>query len=61
MSTSEYESHDAPPASRIKVVRNAKGDPQWEVSVADGATEEALDELRRIAVVQYKALLTELG
>lgn len=46
--------------SKIKLVRNAKGDSQWEISVAEGATEESLDELRRIAVAQHLALGREL-
>ena len=47
--------------SSIKVTRNAKGDPQWEVKVVEGSTNESLDEIRRIAVNQYTALRVELA
>ncbi len=46
--------------SSVKISRNAKGEAQFEVKVYDGSTEEELDEVRRIAVVQYEALEREL-
>lgn len=47
--------------SRVKVTRNAKGDPQWELSIVEGADEDEVNRLRRIAVAQYNALLSELN
>lgn len=47
--------------SSIKVTRNAKGDAQFEAKVVDGATEPELNELRRLAVHQYRELVRELG
>jgi hypothetical protein len=46
--------------SSIKATRNAKGEPQFEVKVRVGDTEAELDEARRIAVAQYRALTSEL-
>ncbi len=46
--------------SKVKITRNAKGDAQWEISVAEGATEELLSGLRTIAVAQHLALGREL-
>lgn len=59
MSSQEYE----PPqqVSKFKVIRNAKGDPQWEITVVAGDTQEQLTALRQIAVAQYKALTQDLG
>lgn len=45
----------------IKAVRNAKGDPQFEIKVIDGATEAELAALRAIAVREYQALGRELA
>jgi hypothetical protein len=46
--------------SSVKVVRNAKGEPQWEVKVVVGDDESVLNDARRIAVAQYQALGREL-
>jgi hypothetical protein len=43
--------------SRIKLTRNAKGDPQWEISVVDGADFDEVDRIRKIALAQFEALL----
>lgn len=51
---------DETPRSKVKLTRNAKGDPQWEVTVAEGATETDLNNLRAIAITQYKELEKEL-
>ena len=59
MSSVEHEQIEQ--RSKFKVVRNAKGDPQWEISVISGATSEEMDALRAIAVAQYKALEQDLG
>ncbi len=47
--------------SKFKVVRNAKGDPQWEITVTPDATMEMLDAMRAQAVAQYRALEQDLG
>lgn len=46
--------------SKIKVTRNAKGDPQWEISVVDGVTREEIERIRSLAVEQHQALVREL-
>lgn len=46
--------------SRVKVVRNAKGDPQWEVVVVPDTPDEVLSAMRVQAVNQYQALVREL-
>lgn len=47
--------------SSVKLIRNAKGETQWELRVCVGDTEEQLNEARRIAVEQHAQLLAELG
>lgn len=47
--------------SRVKLTRNAKGQAQWEVSVAVGDALDALDQARQIAVAQWRALEAEFG
>jgi hypothetical protein len=47
--------------SKIKVTRNAKGEPQWEISVREDVEPGELDRLRKIAVDQYRALEQEFG
>jgi len=59
MSERDFETPEA--RSRIKLTRNAKGDPQWEISVVAGTPEAELDEARRIAVEQWNKLYAELG
>lgn len=51
---------EAPARSKIKLVRNAKGEAQWEISVVEGTSEEDLNQLRQLAVAQWQALETEL-
>jgi hypothetical protein len=46
---------------RIKAVRNAKGDAQFEVSVVEGFDEAELERVRLAAVAQYQLLVRELG
>lgn len=47
--------------SSIKATRNSKGDPQFEVKVVAGESDETLTTMRQQAVAQYKALAQELG
>lgn len=46
--------------SKVKITRNAKGDPQWEVSVVDGVDPAEMARIRTLAVEQHKALVDEL-
>lgn len=46
--------------SSVKVTMNAKHDPQWEIKIVDGATEDEINRLRTLAVEQHRALVTEL-
>ena len=61
MSTQEHEPRldgdQAVSQSKIKLVRNAKGDPQWEITVVEGADAAELDRIRGIALAQFQALL----
>jgi len=61
MSANEHDGQQPEVKSSIKVTRNAKQDAQWDVRVVAGATMEELDELRRVAVAQHRALVTEIG
>lgn len=45
--------------SKIKLTRNAKGDTQIEVSIVQGTTVAEADELRQLAVDQYKQIQSE--
>lgn len=45
---------------KVKLIRNAKGDPQWEISAVEGATNEVLDGLRAQAIRQWRELEIEL-
>jgi hypothetical protein len=47
--------------SSIKVTRNAKGDPQWEIKVVVGEDDAALNKMREQAVSQHQALGRELA
>lgn len=58
---SAYEETSEVSRSKVVISRNAKGDPQWTVQVVAGATEDDLNELRRIAIAQHQALLTEIA
>lgn len=49
------------PRSKVKLTRNAKGDPQWEVSVVEGADETEIQRLRMIAVDAWRALERDLA
>ena len=46
--------------SKVEISRNAKGDAQWRVVVAEGATDKVLNDLRQIAVAQHLALGREV-
>jgi hypothetical protein len=61
MSTPEFPQQEQLAVSKFKVTRNAKGDPQWEITVTPDATSEKLDEMREQAVTQYKALARDLA
>lgn len=58
---SEHEPELAPfQQSKIKLTRNAKGDPQWEVTIVEGADEAELTRIRELALAQHNALLEAL-
>lgn len=59
MSTQEHDGQ-VEQKSSIKVVRNAKGTPQFEAKIVSGATDAELTTLRQQAVAQYKALDADL-
>lgn len=61
MSGSEFDAPVVEAKSKIKVVRNAKGEPQWEISVIAGETDDVLDKMRGQAVAQHKALEREIA
>lgn len=42
--------------SSVKVTRNAKGDPQWEVKVRVGDTAVEVATAREIALAEHRAL-----
>lgn len=46
--------------SKIKLIRNAKGDPQWEISVVEGTPPEEMERIRNLALREHRALLDEL-
>lgn len=63
MSGYEPEQHEEelrPSISRVKIIRNTKGD-FWELSVALGTTESEMDALREIAVRQHQQLERDLS
>ena len=47
--------------SKVKVTRNAKGDPQWEITVREDVEPGEVERLRDIAVSNYRALEQELA
>jgi hypothetical protein len=47
--------------SSVKVVRNAKGEAQFEVKVYAGDTEAELETAHRIAVARYRELEREFA
>ena len=59
MSTAEQETYEGGRSS-VKVTRNAKGDPQWEIKVRVGDTEEQVVEAYKLAVKAHHALEAEL-
>lgn len=61
MSEQEVETGQFEQRSKFRVTRNAKGDPQWEISVVAGESDEVLTTMRRQAVEQYKGLAQDLG
>lgn len=61
MSTPEQHAGEPEQRSSIKVVRNSKGDPQWEVKVVEGADAHELDRIRGLAVAQHNALREEMA
>ena len=62
MGEQHYEGQDPVEArSKVKVTRNAKGDPQWEVSIVEGADENEIQRLRTIAVDTWRALARDLA
>jgi len=52
---------DPEPRCKVKVVRNAKGDAQFEATVVEGFDDAELERIRIAAVAQYQALVRELG
>jgi hypothetical protein len=62
MSTPEHEY--LPPVdskSSVKITRNAKGDPQWEIKVRAGDTEAEVKEAQRIALAVHQDLARTLA
>ncbi|MGH2798331.1 MAG: hypothetical protein ACRDM0_11825 [Thermoleophilaceae bacterium] len=47
--------------SKVKVTRNAKGEPQWEITVLVGEEESAIENARRIAVAMNQAMEEAFG
>jgi hypothetical protein len=45
----------------VKIVRNSKGDAQWEVKAYIGDTEQELAQARELALAQYNHLDRDLG
>jgi len=61
MSANEQQPPIIEQRSSVKVTRNAKGDPQFEIKVVDGVDEAEMMRLQRIAVAHYWDLVTELS
>ncbi len=59
MSTPEHEPYEGGRSS-VKVTRNAKGDPQWEIKVRVGDTEDEIVAAYKVAVLAHHALEAEL-
>lgn len=59
MSTPEQETYEGGRSS-VKVTRNAKGDPQWEIKVRVGDTEAEIVTAYKVAVLAHHALEAEL-
>lgn len=45
--------------SKVKVSRNAKGEPQWEISVVAGEEESEVNRLKDVAIAINRALEEE--
>jgi hypothetical protein len=58
MSTPEVQTESK---GSVKISRNAKGEPQFEVKVYVGESAEDLDPVREVAIGQYNALYRDLG
>lgn len=58
---SEHDYQPLEQKSSIKVSTTAKGDPQFEAKIVEGATDLELTNLRRQAVHHYRELRRELG
>lgn len=58
MSTPEVQTESK---GSVKISRNAKGEPQYEVKVYAGEPELLISSARQIAVSQYRALEDELA
>lgn len=59
MSAAEQETYETGRSS-VKVTRNAKGDPQWEIKVRVGDTEAEIVAAYKLAVLAHHALEAEL-
>lgn len=60
MSEYQQEQHEAPVASSVKVSRNSKKEPQWEVRVREGAEESEIERIRDMAIRTYRYLEEQL-
>lgn len=45
---------------KVKLIRNAKGDPQWEITVVEGTSAEQIAALRTLALHEWKELEYEI-
>lgn len=63
MSAAEHNGEQIVPESKtkVKVVRNAKGDAQWEVTVVEGFDQDELERVRVAAVAAHQALAGALA
>jgi hypothetical protein len=57
----EHEQAPQEQRSKIKVSRNAKGDPQWEITVLVGEEASAVGRAREIALEMHRAMEQEFG
>lgn len=61
LSAPEHVQEQDPIGSRVKLTRNAKGEPQWEISVREGSSEEEITRIRGLAVAAYRELEREFA
>jgi hypothetical protein len=47
--------------SKVKLVRNAKGHAQWEITVVEGFDPVELERIRDAAIAQHVALVQSFG